>query len=352
MRYRSTQFICATVLMALLQINAYAQTPSSQKDEFYKGKNIELIIGYTPGGGYDTYGRLVARFLGAFIDGHPNIIIRNMPGGGTRVAAGYVYNVAAKDGLTIGLIDQSLVLQQAMNDPSILFDATQLNWIGNPAADNNTVVTWYTTGVKSVEDATRTEVLIGSTGPNTSSQIPLAMNATLGTKFKLVSGYPGGNDMNLAMERGEIGGRGSNPWASWKGTKPEWLREHKLNFLAQVGLSKAADLQDVPLLMDLAKNEQDRLALRLLSAPSTMGRPFFTSPSVPPMRVEILRNAFTAMVKDQAFLDQAGKEGLDINPVSGQELQKIVNDIIATPKPVVARLAEIIEDKSQPASAH
>jgi tripartite-type tricarboxylate transporter receptor subunit TctC len=321
-------------------------------EDFYRGKNIELIIGYTPGGGYDTYGRLVARFLGDFIIGAPKIIVRNMPGGGTRVAAGYVYNVALKDGLTLGLIDQSLVLQQAMNDPSILFDATKLNWIGNPAADNNTVVSWYTTGVKTIEDAKKTEVLIGSTGPNTSAQIPLAMNATLGTKFKLVSGYPGGNDMNLAMERGEIGGRGSNPWASWKATKPEWLAEKKLNFLAQVGLIKAPDLPDVPLLMDVAGNEKDRAALRLLSAPSTLGRPFFTSPNVPAARVAILRAAFMRMVRDVGFLQQASKEGLDINPVSGEDIQKIVSDIIATSPEVVARLAEIIEDKSQPANGH
>jgi tripartite-type tricarboxylate transporter receptor subunit TctC len=338
-------------MLCLIGAGLVTQAHAQSAEDFYRGKNIELIIGYTPGGGYDTYGRLVARFLGDFIAGAPKIIVRNMPGGGTRVAAGYVYNVAAKDGLTLGLIDQSLVLQQAMNDPTILFDATKLNWIGNPAADNNTVVTWHTTGVKTVEDATRTEVLIGSTGPNTSAQIPLAMNATLGTKFKLVSGYPGGNDMNLAMERGEIGGRGSNPWASWKGTKPEWLRDKKLNFLAQVGLSKAPDLQDVPLLMDLAHNDQDRAALRLLSAPSTIGRPFFTSPHVLPERVKALRDGFAHMVNDQKFRAQAAQEGLDINPVSGEELQKIVTDIIATPKPVVDRLAAIIEDKSQPANA-
>ncbi len=335
--------ILGATVGTLMLMSSFAQAQTAA--EFYHGKSSDLIIGYTPGGGYDTYGRLVARFLGEHIAGNPKIVPRNMPGGGTRVAAGYIYNVAAKDGTILGLIDQSIVLQQAMNDPTILFDANKFNWIGNPSADNNTVATWHTTGVTSVEQAKKTDVLIGATGPNTSAQIPLAMNATLGTKFKIVNGYPGGNDMNLAMERGEIGGRGSNPWASWKGTKADWLRDKKLNIIAQVGLTKAPDLQDVPLLMDLATNEQDKAALRLLSAPSTIGRPFFTAPGVPDDRVKALRAGFAAMVVDKAFLAQAAAEGLDINPVSGEELQRIVAEIVATPKPVADRLAEIIEEK-------
>jgi hypothetical protein len=168
------------------------------------------------------------------------------------------------------------------------------------------------------------------------------MNATLGTKFKIVTGYPGGNEMNMSMENGETGARGSNPWSTWKATKPDWIAQKKIHVIAQVGLARAPDLPDVPLLTDLATNERDRAALRLLSAPSAVGRPYFTTPGVPAERVAALRAAFDAMVKDAAFLDEAKKLGLDINPVSGEELQRVVNDIVDTPAAIAERLNEII----------
>ena len=317
-------------------------------EDFYRGRTMEMLIGYTTGGGYDTYGRLVARHLGQFIPGKPNIVVRNLPGGGGRVLMGHMMNIAPKDGSIIATADQSLPLAQAMRDPTILFDAKAFNWVGNPAADNNTVVTWHTTGVTNMEDARRKEVIMASTGPNTSSQIPYAMNATLGTRFKVVTGYPGGNEMNMSMENGETGARGSNPWSTWKATKPDWIRDKKINVIAQVGLARAPDLPDVPLIIELASNEADRAALRLLSAPSAVGRPYFTTPGVPAERVKALREAFDKMVKDTAFLDEAKKLGLEINPVSGEELQKIVADIVDTPKQVADRLNEIITPSSGP----
>jgi len=168
------------------------------------------------------------------------------------------------------------------------------------------------------------------------------MNSLLGTKFKIIMGYPGGNEINLAMENGEVAGRGSNNWTSWKSTKPDWIRDKKINILVQIGLTKAADLPDVPLLMDLAKNEDDRLALKLVSAPPMVGRPVFSTPNVPDDRTKALRDAFDATMKDPAFLEEAKKTGLDINPIGGAELQKIVADIIDTPKPVRDRLASIL----------
>jgi hypothetical protein len=168
------------------------------------------------------------------------------------------------------------------------------------------------------------------------------MNALVGTKFKIVFGYPGGNDINLAMERGEVDGRGSNSWGSWKGTKPDWIRDKKINILVQIGLSKTEDLPDVPLLMDLAGNPDDRAVLKLLSSPTTIGRPIIAPPGVPAERVKALRDAFDTMVKDPAFLDEAKKQNLDIQPVSGEELQRIVADIVGAPKPIVERLVAII----------
>jgi tripartite-type tricarboxylate transporter receptor subunit TctC len=328
----------AFALALICALPASAQTVA----DFYRGRTVELLIGYTTGGGYDTYGRLVARHLGAFIPGKPNIIVRNMPGGGGRVLMGHMMNIAPKDGSVLATADQSLPLAQAMRDPSIHFNAKSLIWIGNAAADNNTVVTWHTTGVTTIEQARQQTIVVASTGPNTSSQIPYAMNATLGTKFKIVTGYPGGNEMNMSMENGETGARGSNPWSTWKATKPDWIAERKIHVIAQVGLTRAPDLPDVPLLTDLASNDRDRAALRLLSAPSAVGRPYFTTPGVPAERVAALREAFSAMVKDTAFLEEARKLGLDINPVSGEDLQKIVSDIVDTPAEIADRLNEII----------
>jgi tripartite-type tricarboxylate transporter receptor subunit TctC len=331
-------------LAAAAVTGALTQPAASQQsvEDFYKGKQIDMIIGYSPGGTYDLYARLVARHLGDHIPGKPTIVPRNMPGGGSRTAAAYVYKVAKQDGTVLATADQSLSVEQAMGDPALTVDTTKFIYIGNPNAENNTTVTWYTSGIKTIEDAKQKEVPVGATGGSTSSQYPKVMNALLGTKFKIVIGYPGGNDINLAMERGEVAGRGSNSWASWKATRPDWLRDKKINILVQIGLKKAPDLPDVPLLIDLAKNDEDRAVLKLVSASGTIGRPVFTSPNVPAERVAALRKAFDEMVKDPVFLEDAKKGKFDITPVSGEELQQLVAEIVATPKPVAARLAKII----------
>ncbi|MBX9740140.1 MAG: hypothetical protein K2X62_08710 [Beijerinckiaceae bacterium] len=324
---------------------ALAATPAAAQQsvaDFYKGKTIDFYIGFSVGGGYDIYARTVARFIGEHIPGKPRVVPKNMTGAGSRVAANYVYNVAPKDGTVLATADQSIPLEQAIGDKGIQFDSRKFNWIGNPIVDNNTLVTWHTSPVKTVADARKQEVAIGATGFNTSSQYPQVMNQLVGTKFKIIMGYPGGNEVNLAMENGEVAGRGSNSWASWKASKPDWVRDKKFNILVQIGLSKSADLPDVPLLVDLAANEDDRAALRLVSAPPNVGRPVFTTPGVPEERVKALRDAFDATMKDPAFLEEARKTGLDINPISGVELQKVVSDIIDTPKPVTERLASIL----------
>ena len=314
---------------------------------FYQGKTISLVVGYSAGGGYDTYARLVARFLGENVAGKPIIVPRNMPGASSRVAIAYAYNVAARDGLTLCTGDQSLALAQAMGEP-LNFDMSKFLYIGNPSSENNTTVTWHASGIKSIADAMTQEVTMGATGGSPSSQYPRIMNAVLGTKFKIILGYPGGNEINLAMERGEVAGRGSNNWASWKSTRADWLATKKINILVQVGLKKAHDLQDVPLLMDLARNEEDRILLKLLSTPATIGRPVFTTPETPAERVSALRSGFDAMLKDPHFLTEASRLNLEIDPVSGAELQEIVTDILKTPKAVSKRLAEYLAEGETP----
>lgn len=312
--------------------------------DFYKGKTIDLYIGYTAGGGYDLYARFTAKHMEKHIPGNPTIVPRTMTGAGSLKAAGYVFEVAPKDGTAIAATAQEIPLEQALGTLAIKFDATKVNWIGNPSVDNNVVTMWHTSGIKSVEDAKKREVVMAATGASSSSaQYPQVLNTLIGTRFKIIAGYPGGRDMDLAMERGEVHGRGSQAYASYKSTQPEWLRDKKVIFIAQAGLTKEKELPDVPLLMDLAPNAEDRAALRLLSAPSAVGRPLYTTPGVPAERVAALRRAFDLTIKDPAYLADLEKAGLPLNPIGGEELQKIVEDMVNTPKPVVARLLKAIE---------
>jgi tripartite-type tricarboxylate transporter receptor subunit TctC len=335
---RSRTLAAVGLAMTALSTSAFADPV----EDFYRGKQMDMVIGYSPGGTYDLYARLVARFLGDFIPGKPKIVPRNMPGAGSRLAANWVYNLGPKDGTVIATADQSLAVEQAMGDKALSIDVSKFNYIGNPLADNNTTVTWFTSGVATIEDAKKQDVPMGATGGSTSSQYPKAMNAILGTRFQIISGYPGGNDINLAMEKGEVAGRGSNVWTAWKATRPDWLRDKKINILVQIGLQKAKDLQNVPLLMDLATNPEDRAVLKLLSASVDVGRPIFAAPGIPAERVKALRDAFQLMIKDPTFLEAAKKENFDIDPRSGEEMQKIVSEIVATPKPIAERLSQII----------
>ena len=310
--------------------------------DFYKGKTIDLVIGYSPGATYDLYARLIARHLGAHIPGNPKIVPRNMPGGGSRIAVNYVYKIAPKDGTVIGTADQSLPVEQAMGDKQLTVDVDKLNWIGNPVASNNTTVAWTASGIRTLDDVKKGEVTVGATGASTSSQYPRAMNALLDTKFKVVLGYPGANDINLAMERGEVAAKGSDSWAAWKATRPQWLADGKIKVLVQIGLEKNPEIGDVPLMMDLAKNAEDRDVLKLLSVSVAIGRPLFTAPGVPPERVATLRQAFAETMKDPALIAEAKAANMDLAPVSGEALQSLVAETVATPKHVADRLVGII----------
>src|SRR6188472_1200849 len=254
----------AFLILILLVAGPGAAMSQQSVEDFYRGRKIDLIIGYSSGGTYDLYARLVARHLANYIPGKPLIVPRNMPGAGSRAAANWVYNVAPKDGTVLATADQSLALEQAAGDKRINFDTRKFIYIGNPNVENNTTAAWAASGIKTLDDAKQREVTAGATGGSTSSQYPKAMNALLGTRFKIILGYPGGNDVNLALERGEVDVRGSNSWTSWKATRPDWIAEKKINILVQIGLAKARDLPDVPLLMDLGTNEEDRHLLRVL----------------------------------------------------------------------------------------
>lgn len=308
---------------------------------FYRGKTIEIVIGYSPGGSYDTYARLISRFIGKNIPGEPRTTIRQMPGAGSRIAANYVYNLAPRDGTVLGTADQSMPVQQAIGDPDIMFDTSKLNWIGNPTADNNLLVVWHSHNVRNLEDIKKKEIIVGATGINTSSQYAQALNSIVGTKFKIILGYPGAAEMGLAMEKGEVNAH-TAPWAAWKAAHPDWIKNKKINVIFQVGLKPSSELPDVPLFMNYAETDIDRAALRLFSAAASIGRPLFAGPDISIERVSALRNAFNQTMRDPAFLEAALQSGIDIDPVTGTDLQEIVNDIVRTPRNVTDRLANII----------
>src|SRR4051812_5570398 len=307
----------------------FSQTPA----EFFGRTSMRLIISADPGGSYDQIGRLVSRHLGKHIPGNPRVVPENMLGASGRVAANYVYYSGPKDGSVIAGGQQSIPMGQALGEGGTQYDAARFNWIGSPVRLDETLVVWHTTGVRSIEDAKKKEVIIGATSPTGMNYVyPKLANELLGTKFKIVSGYPGGTPIVLALERGEVEGRGSNPWSEWKASKPEWVRDGKIVPLMQMSLFKHPDLPDVPLMIDLAPNETVRTVFELISITGEIGRPFVTAPGVPADRVAALRQAFDETMKDPEFLADAEKVQIEINPIAWQEMSDLVRRALSASK--------------------
>jgi len=327
---------------ALLAVDAPARADSVA--DFYRGKRINLVIGFGTGGGYDSYARLLARFIGEHIPGNPGVVAQNMPGAGSRGAANWLYRVAPKDGTVIATLGQATATDQALGQPGIQFDARRFNWLGNMVVVNNILFVSAATGVKTIEDAKKKPLSIGASGGSSPSVLyPQVSNNLFGTKFKSVSGYPGGGDINLAVEREEVDGRGSDSWASIKATNPGWLADKKVNILFQVGPRREADLPDIPLWSELAQNDEQRQILDVLSGDVAVGRPILTAPDVPAERVGALRQAFDETMKDPKFLAAAEQANMYFNPIGGEELQRIVGRILKPSPEVMAKVKNALK---------
>ena len=319
---------------------ALAQT---QVADFYKGKTMEMIVPTSPGGDYDLRARLVSRHLGRLIPGNPTIIVKNMPGGLGVAASNYIYNIAPKDGTSLQIIFQNMPILQAVKQPGVQFDVREFGWLGNTTNTPNIINSWHTTGIARIEDVLEKELIVGAPGAMSTSYIyPIALNQTIGTKFKVVTGYAGGNLVNLAMEKGEVGGRGSNSWASWKSGHPQWLTDRKIHLLVQVGLTRATDLPNVPLLLELAKNDADREFLTFLSADMGISRAFTTTPGVPRDRLAALQKAFMDTMRDKELLAEADKTKHEIDPSDGDAALKIATMMINTRPEVLERYKALI----------
>jgi tripartite-type tricarboxylate transporter receptor subunit TctC len=308
--------------------------------DFYRGKTVNVYIGVGVGGEYDIQARLVARHIGKHIPGNPTVVPQNMTGAGGLRMINYLYNVAPKDGLSIGMIANAFPAMQAAGIAGVQFDAGKMAWLGTIAPVVETMAVWSASGVKSIDDARKRETVAGASARGAITFIyPAMMNEFLGTRFKIVTGYPGGNQINLAMERGEVEAR-NNTWSSWKATKADWLRDKKITVIAQAG-PRASDL-DAPSVEDAARTPEERLLIELVTSGTQLGRPMATN-TAPPERVAALRAAYSATMKDPEFLAEAQKLGFEVDPVLGEKMQKVVEKVLATPKDVAAKAKGLME---------
>ena len=336
--------LVAGALIAAVSVTA-GSSPARAADEdlakFYGGLQMKMIIRAGPAGSYDTFGRMLARHIVRHIPGNPTMVPVNMPGASGIKAANYVAEVAPKDGSILTNVSLGFPMYQALGQlGAVKTDMRDFNWLGTFNATNQVMALWHTSPVKTLADAMKTEVLVGAATPeSTGAQLPRAYNIILGTKIKVIIGYGDIAAVRLAMERGEVGGVGSDGYSDLKSDFVEMMNKKQLNIVIQVGMTKEKELPNVPLLIDQAKNDDDRAVLKFLTeANASIGKPFATSPGVPAERVAMLRRAFDATMKDKEFLEDADKLHVAIDPIDGLALAKIVNDIVTTPKPIIDRV--------------
>ena len=328
--------VCAGLLTASVSATSAA---AETVEEFYKGRQVTVIVTGATGSIYDLSARLVTKYMSEHLPGKPTMVVKMMTGGGHLIGTNWLYNVAPRDGSVLASIGEAIPLTQVLEPEKVKFDVSKFNWLGNPGLSNLVLSTWADKGVKTIEDAKKKEVIIGAGGPTSpSGQIPRALNNVLGTKFKIIVGFPS-TSIDLAMERGEVDGRGSAQVSWWKTGRPHWVAENKLNHLVQWGQKRDPDLPNVPLMTELASNEAERQVFALLSSTVIVGRPILTTPDVPADRLAALKEAFAKTMQDPNFLEEAKKLNLEINPLYADEMQKLINDVIAT-KPEVVKLAK------------
>ena len=332
-----------SALLSALLVGLVA--PAAAEDDvaaFYRGKQLRMIVGSAAGGGYDLFARIVARHIVHHIPGNPSIIVQNQPAAGGVVMANQLFAQGPKDGTVIGIpingIPTAPLLQSGTQ-----FDPTRLIWLGSTNREAYVAFVWHTAPVSRIAELTGKEVVVGATTPGTTMvDFPLLVNAVLGFKFKVVRGYAGTPQINLAIERGEMQGMGGLGWASVKAQTPHWIAEKKIRVLAQYGLARYAELAEVPTMLELAKSDADRQAMTMLFARTEYGRPYFLPPDVPAARVAALRRAFDETMRDPAFVADAAKLQLDVDPMTGEQVQGLIADLGRTSPDVIARVRDIL----------
>jgi len=327
-----------SVILGIAGLMPAHPTSAQSVESFYKGKTITVLIGYAPGGLYDITARLLSRHMNRHIPGHPNMIPQNLPGSGSIKTILNLYNVAPKDGTTLGVVARSYPIDPIFNPISEKYDPTKFEPIGSTSSEVSVAVTWHTSPVKTFEDLYTHEITVGSTGQtDDTARFPLIAKRLTPAKIKIVTGYPGGNNVTMAMEKGEVEGRFGWSWGSIKVRSRDWLEQKKINIILQMAIKKAPDLPDVPFIMDYAKTELDKQALEMLFAPQAAAWPLIAPPGLPSDRLRALRKAFMDTMTDPVFVKEAEKLHVEIDPMTGEEMDANIKRILAFPTAVVDR---------------
>jgi len=334
--------------LALLVVLAAAAPAVAQQEEaaaFFRGKTLRLIVGIAVGSGYDINARLLARHMAAHIPGQPTIIVQNQPGAGSLAMTNALYHTGPFDGTVMGASFNGMPTTPLLQPAGVRFDPVRINWVGSSNRETQVMYVWHDAPAQVLEDARAREIVMGGQAPgSTQFDYPVLANKLFGFKFKVVTGYESTPKIHLAMESGEVHGTIAN-WSTLKAINTDWITDKKVRILAQWALQKNAELPDIPLFMDLAKTDSERDALRLMLARLEYGRPFFLPPDVPVARVEALRRAFDATMKDPAYLAEADKLKIDVEPLSGEAVAALVEQVSRTPADTVARVRAALETR-------
>ncbi|MDB5641128.1 MAG: tripartite tricarboxylate transporter family receptor [Hyphomicrobiales bacterium] len=310
-------------------------------EQFYTGKTMELIVGYPPGGSNDVYGRAVARNIGRFIAGRPQVVFRNMPGAGSILAANHIYNVAPRDGTVLGLLAATNTLDEKLGATGVKFETSKFTWVGRVAAGTNVTAVWRTSKIQTIKDAFTTEAALGATGTGSTVFIyPNVLNRVLGTKFKMVMGYGGSNEAMLAMERGEVEGH-STSLEAYKSAHPAWLKDGTVRVVVQYGLTRHPDLPDVPTCLEIATNDEQRRILGAVVNATEIGKAILSTPAVPADRTRALRDAFMEMTRDAEFQAELEKMRVELTPMSGEKLQALVQEVGDMPPELITKIKAV-----------
>jgi tripartite-type tricarboxylate transporter receptor subunit TctC len=326
---------CGAVALSLVA-GGFTASRAQDAAAFYQGKTIELYVGFFVGAGYDQRGRLLARYMGKYIPGNPNIVVKNMEGAGGLKLGNWLKSTAPRDGTVFGMIGRGAGFDALFGNAAATFSGPELNWIGTPSSETNICAVVASSGVSKFEDALNKRVIVGSVAGGDSGELPVLMNAVFGTKFDVIGGYKVSGDVSLAIERGEVQGRCGWSWSSIKNTHQAWVDDKRLNLLLQFGFAKHPQLPHVPLVLDIAKDDRQRQLLKLVIARQLFGWPFVAPPGVPADRVAVLRKAFMETMQDKDFIADAAKQKIEVDPVGGEELQRMIAELYATSLDTVA----------------
>jgi tripartite-type tricarboxylate transporter receptor subunit TctC len=335
-----TPAVGAAILALLL---AAAPATAQSVADFYRGRTITVSVGLSAGGGYDLHARVLAKYFGRHVPGAPAVVVKNVPGAGGLTLVNALYTTLPRDGSELATFERGITLEPLLDSAQARFDPLRLSWIGSTDNDASTCLSWHTAGVKTMDDLMRQELIVGGTGSTAiANTYPRLLNAVLGTRFRVIPGYPGANDALLAMERGETQGFCSLGFSTLEAIRPGWMAEHKVNIFVQLALKKSSEHPEVPLALDFAKTDADRAAIALIVSPNLFARPFAAPPAVPGDRLEALRKAFEETVSDPDYLAEAKARSLHVELVTGRELDAVLRRIYATPGEIVARVKDAV----------